>query len=238
MTNVSSDMLVLCTGSSPSSAPLPVKLKEIGLDDALNPPLLSQMLNPAETMTFAVIGASHSAILVLRNLCNLASTSHPNLRVKWFTRHELRFAEQRDGWIYLDNTGLKGEAATWARENLEDNSLPSSPISKVLEKVKTTKESERKDYERVLPGCTHSVQAIGFHKNPVPLLSRGEKALQVTHDNKRGGFTDANGHPVKGLYAAGIAWPEKITDPEGNTSMNVGMWKFMRYLRETVPTWK
>jgi len=231
-------MLVLCTGSSPSTAPLPVSVKEVGLDIALKPSLLSQMLNPAENMTFGVIGASHSAILVLRNLYNLAITSHPNIRIKWFTRHELRYAEQRDGWIYLDNTGLKGEVAEWARENLEDDVSSSSPVSKVLQKVKTTKETEMKDYERELPQCTHVVQAIGFHKNPVPLLTRGEKALQVTHDNKRGGFIDANGHPVKGLYAAGIAWPEKVTDPEGNTSMNVGMWKFMRYLRETVPTWK
>ena len=58
-----------------------------------------------------MIGASHSAILVLRNLYNLASTTHTKLRIKWLTRHALRYAEERDGWIFQDNTGLKGDVA-------------------------------------------------------------------------------------------------------------------------------
>jgi hypothetical protein len=234
---VSSDLLVLCTGSSPTTGPLPVPLQEIGLDTALNPPLLAKQLPPAENITVAVIGASHSAVLVLRNFCILAGSSHPNLKIKWFTRHPLRYAEQRDGWIYLDNTGLKGEAAEWARQNLEDNTILSSPVSKYLQKVTTTREGEKEDYLKHLPSCTHVVQAIGFQKNQIPLLKRGEKELQLTHNNLNGSFTDSNGQKIPGLYGAGIAWPEKVTDPEGNVSMNVGMWKFMRYLREVVKDW-
>jgi alpha-1,3/alpha-1,6-mannosyltransferase len=185
-----------------------------------------------------VIGASHSAILVLRNLYNLARDTHPKLRIKWFTRHPLRYAEERDGWIFRDNTGLKGAVASWAAENLEEDKLPSSDVSRYLEKVATTKEKEREDYERRLPGCTHVVQAIGFHANVVPVLEREGKVLDVKYDHTTGGFEDKEGRKVKGLYGAGIAWPERVVDPEGNTEYAVGLWKFMSYLKRVVPSWK
>lgn len=236
--SATSDMLILCTGSSPTTGPLPISSpQEIGLDPALNPPLLAKILPRDSAQNVAVIGASHSAILVLRNLYNLASSSHPQLRIKWFTRHELRYAEERDGWILRDNTGLKGEVATWARENLEPATLPTSPVSTFLSKITTTKDRETSDYEEHLPSCTHVIQAIGFHKNAVPVLERDGKEMQVLPDNTSGGFTDKEGQRVKGLYAAGIAWPEKVTDPEGNTEYAVGMWKFMNYLRRVVPEW-
>ncbi|PQE33166.1 pyridine nucleotide-disulfide oxidoreductase-domain-containing protein [Rutstroemia sp. NJR-2017a WRK4] len=236
---VSSDLLVLCTGSHPITSPLPVsEPKEIGLDPALNPPLLSKLIPSDTPQTIAVIGASHSAILVLRNLYNLASTSHPQLRIRWFTRHALRYAEERDGWILRDNTGLKGEVATWARENLEEAKLPSSPVSQFLDKVPTSRETEEKDYKEHLVGCSHVIQAIGFAKNEVPLFERDGKPFEVAYDNETGGFKDAEGDVVRGLYGAGIAWPEKVVDPEGNTEYAVGLWKFMKYLKRVTPTWK
>ncbi len=193
-------------------------------------------------MTVAVIGASHSAILVLRNLYNLASSSHPLLRIKWFTRHPLRYAEERDGWIYRDNTGLKGDVATWAKDNLEPGVLPTSPVSRFLQKVPTTKGDEKEVYARELVGCTHVVQAIGFTRNEIPAIEReGEggkgRELDLRYDHENGGFTDAEGEVVKGLYAAGIAWPERVIDPEGNVELAVGLLKFMNYLKRVVPGW-
>jgi hypothetical protein len=234
-----SNMLVLCTGSHPITGPLPgADIKEIGLDPALNPPLLATMI-PKDTPTaIAVIGASHSAILVLRNLYNLASASHLHLRIKWFTRHPLRYAEERDGWIFRDNTGLKGDVAAWAKENLEEDVLPSSDVSKYLEKVSTTREKEQEDFKKHLPACTHVVQAIGFKRNEVPVLKKGEKDLQTEFDPLTGGFTDKEGEEVRGLYGAGIAWPNRVTDPEGNVEYAVGLAKFMNFLKEVVPKWK
>lgn len=232
-------MLILCTGSSPSTGPLPVTgVKEIGLDPALNPPLLAKILSPTEKQTVGVIGASHSAILVLRNLYNLASSSHPHLRIKWFTRHPLRYAEERDGWILRDNTGLKGAVATWAKENLEEDVLPSSDVSNFLEKVNTTREQEQSTYLEHLPSCSHVVQAIGFHQNKVPILEQGGQKLDLRYNDRTAGFSDASGKTVKGLYGAGIAWPEKVTDPEGNVEHAVGLAKFMNYLKRVVPDWK
>lgn len=238
--SINSNLLVLCGGSSPTTGPLPLtssNLKGIGLDPALNPPLLSSLLPRDTPTTIAVIGASHSAILVLRNLYNLARFSHPQLKIKWFTRHELRYAQEMDGWILRDNTGLKGEVATWAWENLESETLPSSDVSKFLSKIKTSRQNEEADYVTYLPECTHIIQAIGFHNNPLPLLEREGKPLKVSPDNTTGGFVDADGNRVKGLYGAGIAWPEKVVDPQGNTEYAVGLFKFMKYLTRVVPSW-
>lgn len=142
-----------------------------------------------------------------------------------------------DGWILRDNTGLKGEVATWAWENLESETLPSSDVSKFLSKIKTSRQNEEADYVTYLPECTHIIQAIGFHNNPLPLLEREGKPLKVSPDNTTGGFVDADGNRVKGLYGAGIAWPEKVVDPQGNTEYAVGLFKFMKYLTRVVPSW-
>ncbi|TID21845.1 hypothetical protein E2P81_ATG05112 [Venturia nashicola] len=235
---ISSDLLVLCTGSNPISSPLPVAgIEKLELDPALKPSHLKQVLSPDEELIIAVIGASHSAILVLRNLYNLASSTHPKLRIRWFTRHPLRYAEERDGWIFRDNTGLKGDVAVWAKENLEEDVLSSSPVSKFLQKIATTKEKEQDDYKKHLPGCTHVVQAIGYKRNEIPALKRNEEPILPVYNNTTGGFADEQGKQVKGLFAAGIAFPERVVDPEGNVEHAVGLWKFMTYLKRVVPTW-
>ncbi|RAL67018.1 hypothetical protein DID88_007798 [Monilinia fructigena] len=117
----------------------------LGLDTCLNPKRLEVVLrgsikkrsDSTEKLIIAVIGASHSAILVLRNIYNLATSpgkEFENIRIKWLTRHELRYAEERDGWIKRDNTGLKGEVATWAKNNLEPDTLPTSKVSNTSRK--------------------------------------------------------------------------------------------------------
>ena len=116
--------------------------------------------------------------------------------------------------------------------------MPTSVVSKYLEKVFTTRETERRDYEAHLPACTHVVQAIGFTPNESPELSTEAGKLDVKYDNLTGGFVDGKGTKVKGLYGAGIAYPERVTDPEGNVEHSVGLWKFMRYLKRVVPSWK
>jgi len=126
----------------------------------------------------------------------------------------------------------------WAKENLEEDVLPSSEVSRYLEKVSTTREKEQDDYKKHLPQCTHIVQAIGFKKNEVPVLTKGGKDLQTEFDPLTGGFRDKEGEEVRGLYGAGIAWPNKVTDPEGNIEYAVGLAKFMSFLKEVVPKWK
>lgn len=252
---VTSKRLVLCTGSRPIDAVPPnirdnisSQLTSIHLDTALKPTLLARSLDPNTSATIAVVGASHSAILVLMNLYNLAATSHPNLGIKWFTRHkELRYAKPMDGWILYDNTGLKGEAAQWARENLEEET---SQVSQVVDKLFTPPgPAELQVYQEELPRCTHIVQAIGYQQDPLPLLSAVEHTnaealpLSIDHDGLSGRFFANPNHGtgtaslVPGLFGAGIAFPERVTDLAGNIEHAVGFWKFMRFLNRVVPEW-
>jgi hypothetical protein len=157
--------------------------------------------------------------------------------MKWFTRHALRYAEERDGWIFRDNTGLKGDVALWAKENLEEDRLPFSDVSKYLEKLPTSTERENEVYMQHLTKCTHVIQAVGFQPNEIPRLKRGGKELDVSYNNRTAEFMDEEGRKIPGLYGAGIAWPEKVVDPEGNVEYAVGLLKFMTYLKRVVPDW-
>lgn len=248
-TPVVTNRLIMCTGSSPNNSPLPVtipSLHNLDLDCALSPTLLETTLSPLGPTSVAVVGASHSAILVLRNLYNLARTSKPDLRITWFTRHKLRYAEQRDGWILRDNTGLKGEAAEWARNNLEPDTMPNSDVSKYINKVAYEAGAEKETYEQHLQGVDFYVQAIGYSRDPIPTLRTSEgRAIEPVFDHENGHFEyagkggDREGKLQKlpGLFGAGIAWPARVVDPEGNVEYAVGFFKFMKHIKKVVGTW-
>ena len=62
--------------------------------------------------------------------------------------------------------------------------------------------------------------------------------MRTAFDPLTGGFRDEKGDEIRGLYGAGIAWPNRVTDPEGNVEYAVGLAKFMSFLKEVVPSWK
>ncbi|KAI0877089.1 hypothetical protein GGS24DRAFT_168179 [Hypoxylon argillaceum] len=254
--HISTSKIALCTGSAPVSKTIPAiermhqeSLKPIDLDIALTPSILAKTFDPAANTTVAVVGASHSAILVLMNLVQLANSTHPHLRIKWFTRNELRYAQYMDGWILRDNTGLKGQAAVWARQNLDVDTFPNSPVSKVITKIWTAGKEEEA-YKTQLPECTHISQAVGYARNPLPRLKVIRKGggavepLQVEYDDLKGRFyekaspnAEHERKYVPGLFGAGIAFPERVTDPHGNVEHAVGFWKFMKFVKKVVPDW-
>lgn len=251
---VQTKRIVLCTGSSPNNAPLPLSppipsLHVLDLDCVLSPTLLAQALAPQGPATVAVIGASHSAVLCLMNLYNLARTSKSDLRIKWLTRHPLRYAEQMDGWILRDNTGLKGEAATFARENLEPETIEHSDVGKYLDVVRYPAGQEEQVFREKLQDVDYYVQAIGYSPDQIPALSTtAGQAIEPVYDHENGSFTystssssdagkQGESKMLPGLFGAGIAYPERVTDPHGNVEMAVGFWKFMRYIKRVVPGW-
>ncbi|PWY71445.1 hypothetical protein BO70DRAFT_365167 [Aspergillus heteromorphus CBS 117.55] len=232
--------LVLCTGSHPTEVPIHVpghNIESLDLDVVLKPSELMSHLPRDLPLTVAVVGASHSAILALLNLVDLARTSHPQLRVKWFTRHPLRYAEYMDGWILRDNTGLKGHAAEFARQQLEDDKLASSEAGRFITKVDCGGGQEQAQYERHLPSCSYIVQAVGFTRDALPELSVNGVLLEPEFDSASGGFRDGSGRAVRGLFGAGIAFPERVVDPYGNVEHAVGFFKFMKYIKRVIPQW-
>ena len=126
-----------------------------------------------------------------------------------------------------DNTGLKGVAAAFAKQHLEDEALQRSPVGSIVEKINVTAGNEREGYQWHLPSCTHLVQAVGFVRDPLPSLDRDGETLTdsvgsgpssgggeeegngigLEYDHQTGGFRDGRGRKVKSLYGAGIAFP-------------------------------
>ena len=236
--------LILSTGSSPTAHPVPVaglNIQTLNLDVVLKPSDLISYIPRNRHQTVAVVGASHSAILALLNLLDLAHSTHPQLRIKWFTRHALRYAEPQDGWILRDNTGLKGEAADFARHQLEDEALPKSEAGRFITKIDCGGGADREKAQMAahLPSCSHIVQAIGFTPNALPELSiNGHLLENPEFNNESGGFhVKENGRVVRGLFGAGIAFPERVVDPHGNVEYAVGLWKFMNFLKRVTPEW-
>ncbi|KAI9136282.1 pyridine nucleotide-disulfide oxidoreductase-domain-containing protein, partial [Paraphysoderma sedebokerense] len=220
-TSFTSKTLVLCTGSKPRSTsstysphtflnPNKHAITPVCLDTALNPTILSQTITPEDTV--AVVGSSHSAILVLKNLCELPEESRPKL-VKNFYRHDLKYAQGKESWILYDNTGLKGLAADWARHNLHDIEIPFLVRCPLLHQ----KQSEKQIYAKELRGVTKIVYAVGYDRRNLPTFK----------------VTSAIPSEVPlPAFGFGIAFPEQTIDPMGNKEMSVGMWKFMRYLKK------
>jgi hypothetical protein len=248
--SVDAKRIVLCTGSSPNNQPLPVEIASLhvmDLDCVLSPTLLATSLSPMGPTEIAVIGASHSAILCLMNLYHLASNSKPDLKIKWLTRHPLRYAEFMDGWILRDNTGLKGAAATWAKENLEPETMPNSDVAKYITKVDYKAGAEKETMLEHLQNTDFYVQAIGYSRDPIPTLkTTGGKAITPYYDHEKGNFNyvveSADGKAgdltrLPGLFGAGIAFPERVKDPHGNVEYAVGFMKFMKYIKKVVPGW-
>ncbi|CAI7652464.1 unnamed protein product [Penicillium glandicola] len=235
--------LILCTGSFPTTAPIPVaglNIQRLDLDLVLKPSELEKTLPSDRPISVAIVGASHSAILAILNLTKLAQTSHPLLRINWFTRHPLRYAEYKDGWVLRDNTGLKGLAAEFARSELADDKLPTSHAGQVLAKIDCAggKEIEAAQYHKYLPGCDYLVQAVGYTRTSLPDLSKNGVPLLMSYDHDTGMFHEPGRTSViPGLFGAGIAFPERVVDPHGNEEYAVGFWKFMKFLKRVVPSW-
>ncbi|KAK3983902.1 pyridine nucleotide-disulfide oxidoreductase-domain-containing protein [Cladorrhinum sp. PSN332] len=264
---VSAPLLVYCTGSHPTKGLMPSfpsdlkssPLEELPLDTALTPSALSALLKSklktkversennggrGAKLEIGVIGGSHSAVLVLMNLYAIAK-EYPNreIRIKWFPRSEtLKYAEQRDGYILNDNTGLKGQAAKFAREMLDGDALHNSHAGKFISRhvLQGSEEAQWMTMEFGLFDCDLCVHAIGYERDPLPCTVIGkqeitdeERQLTVKVSPKSG----AIGKKANALYGAGIAFPEEVDTPEGSKEMAVGMWKFMKYLKGVVPKW-
>lgn len=237
---VEAPIVVYCTGSTPTVSPLPAAMlsqpMNLDLDIALRPTNLRVQLPRNRPICVGVIGASHSAILVLMNLVQLRVNSHPDLSVRWFTRRKnLRYAVDKGDWILFDNTGLKGISAQFARDQLEGDKISEGPISEIITQVLCAggPDKEIAAYTQELPACDYLVQAVGYTRNPLPGI---HDSLRFNHETGRFMENMAN-NPVPGLFGAGIAFPERVVDRAGNVEMSVGFIKFMRFLKRVMPAW-
>lgn len=198
--------VLLATGSHPKTVEAPARVASIPLDAALDPAKLAAILPvPKDAARVAVIGNSHSAILVLRNLESLGIPLYAS-----FSRHPLRFAEYTSEGIRHDNTGLKGIAADWARTH-HWRTVHISGLDEVGEK---------------LVGFTHVVYAVGFERNALPKVFIDGSPVCITDYDSRGQLLSRDGR-IPGLFGCGIAFPERVVDLSGDREEAVGLYKFL-----------
>jgi cation diffusion facilitator CzcD-associated flavoprotein CzcO len=206
---ITSKNVILAVGSVPKKLTY-AGLDEIPLDVALDPQKLAQQ--PLEGATVAVFGSSHSAMIALPNLL-----ANPVRKVINFYQSPLRYAVYLEDWILFDDTGLKGKAARWARENI-DGVCPER-----LERCSV----RRPEFQEVLQACDHVVYTVGFERRQLPLTPQWGPLEYNAH----------NGILAPGLFGIGIAFPEYRTDPLGFGQHRVGLQKFMERLNDALPLW-
>lgn len=185
-------------------------LNHIPLRTALNPDSLSLACHSDDTI--AVFGSSHSAIIILQTLIEKTNVQ----RIINFYQNPLRYAVYFDDWTLFDDTGLKGNTAKWARENLH-GSLPDK-LTRILSTPELINE--------FLPQCTKAIYSIGFTRRLIKV--NGVSSFK---------YNEHNGIIAPGLFGVGIAFPEASIDRYGTLEYRVGMWKFMDYLNRVLPIW-
>jgi cation diffusion facilitator CzcD-associated flavoprotein CzcO len=206
---LTSKNVILAVGAVPKKLCYP-QLKEIPLEVALDPEKLAQ--EPLDNATVAVFGSSHSSMIALPHLLR-----HPVARVINFYRSPLRYAVYLDDWILFDDSGLKGRAAVWARENI-DGVHPDR-----LERCWVS----GPDFEDKLAACDRAVYTVGFERRTLPETKQWG---QLEYNPK-------NGILAPGLFGLGIAFPASATDRYGYLEYRVGLKKFMDHLHSVLPLW-
>jgi cation diffusion facilitator CzcD-associated flavoprotein CzcO len=207
--DVTSENVVLAVGAVPKALPYR-GLDEIPVEVALDPEKLAgQSLDGA---TVAVFGSSHSSMIVLPNLLR-----HPVKRVINFYQSPLKYAVYLDDWILFDDTGLKGRAAEWARENI-DGVYPDR-----LERCWVSSP----EFGEKLDACDRVVYTVGFERRKLPATPQWGQLE----------YNQQNGIIAPGLFGLGIAFPEYAEDPYGFGQYRVGLKKFMDYLDSILPLW-
>ncbi|KAK4687904.1 hypothetical protein P7C73_g2204, partial [Tremellales sp. Uapishka_1] len=238
-TDITSTRMFLCTGSHPIHADFHSAynpdLSVLDLDQVLLKSQLPTLLPPSSSRyRIAVIGASHSGILVCWNLYQYQQAHDLDLEIYNFQRSPIRYAEYREDGIVYDNTGLKGDTADWAKGNLEPKG---NGRTKQIHQV-DIKENAEQAYQKYLPDCSHVIYAIGYTPNTYPEISiegnRVDDRLEFDHSTA--GF-NVDGKKVEGLWGGGIAHPEVKKDPEGHVEAAVGVAKFFAFAERVKDSW-
>lgn len=206
---LSSKNVILAIGAVPRKLDYP-QLNEIPVEVALDPEKLAE--ESLEDATVAVFGSSHSSMIALPHLLR-----HPVKKVINFYRSPLRYAVNLDDWILFDDSGLKGRAAVWARENI-DGVHPDR-----LERYWVLSP----EFDETLAACDRVVYTVGFERRVLPETPQWGQL----------DYNPYNGIIAPGLFGVGIAFPAQAIDRYGYVEYRVGLKKFMDHLESVLPLW-
>lgn len=130
----------------------------IDLDTSLDPEQLQKKIKLEDCV--AVIGSSHSSMVVIKNLTELKESPK---KIICFYIEEMKFAEYMPkGWILNDNTGLKGDVADWVKNYLQKGKISKVEMNLIDQNQIILKEK--------IPSYTKIIYTIGFERNSLPEL--------------------------------------------------------------------
>lgn len=252
-----SKMIFLTTGSHPKKLNISFDSDSdfIELDDALNPDRLNQKI--VNYKSVSVYGSSHSAMLVLKNLLR---SSEKNIEIINYYRQPVKFASFPDpigcpDKILHDNTGLKGEVAEWVKTwidldeeelkskfNLSRIRILSDNNEKVNENNKQKQINEKSNphphphqHKHQLKKQNVNIYAVGYERNPLPQISYNHSTLHPQEiDYTPLGQLTNNSIALPGIFGYGIAFPERVKDLDGSDEAAVGLWKFMKHIKNCI----
>lgn len=206
--HITARSVILATGSHPRGLDYAVE-QEIPLDTALDQHALKAIITKDDTI--AVVGSAHSAILVMKFLHDAECQ-----RIINFYQKPLSYTYVHNDLVYHSHDGLKGVAAAWAHNVLENERPPHILRFKNTEKARAA----------WLPICTKIIYAIGYERNEIP-------ASGVDFSS----YNTQTGQIAPGLFGIGIAFPEVVSDPSGVQQHRVGLNSFMNFALRQLPGW-
>ena len=130
-------------------------------------------------------------------------------------KNEITYAVDMGDWVQNSANGLKGVAAKWAKEVLENNK------PKNLIRVKNTKEN----LDKYLPECNKIIYAVGYEINNLPDIN-----VEIIPDSETG-IIGPN------LFGIGIAFPGSSITPDGKIEHGIGLNSFMKYAQKVIVNW-
>lgn len=207
--HIVSKNVILAIGSVPKTERRVLDANELTLPVALNPAWMKETVRSGEHV--AVFGASHSGVLVIKNLLDMGC------RVTNFYRSPLKYALYQEDHIIYDNTGLKGNAAQWAKAHLQGQAIPGLTRRCLI---------DCSVEDMVAQSYDHVVYATGFTTRHV---QSGD--LNCQHYDAHTGII------APGLFGLGVAYPEAVTDRYGISELSVGLFKFSNYITKVLPLW-
>ncbi len=206
----SSHNVVLATGSHPQTLNYPCK-EEVPLDLALDKQTLVKLVERDETI--ALVGGSHSAMLILKHLYELGIQ-----RIINFFRHPITYYYDMGEGNPTNPNGLRGTVAKWAYTILEKQQPPS------IMRMQSTPISR----SSWLPVCNKIIYAIGYERNEIPFLNNNSQ--QLDYDSSTGLISPR-------LFGIGIAFPQQVTDETDKPRNLIGLLDFMTYAQHIIPEW-
>lgn len=201
--------VILATGASPKSLPLPenVKITQLQLEQVSDLSALREIKSDVKCV--GIIGSSHSAALAAMHLLQ------EEIPVIQFIKNDYRYAEvMADGKTKYDNTGLKGDVAAFTKDMMSH--LSDFPIEFYS--------SNEEMYKKHLSRCSHVVFAVGFERAKTVEI---QAVLSANHDKKT---TEIH----KGLFGFGIGFPLDVLDASGQIEQAVGYTKFWNALDSNI----